>query len=149
LFVIDAGKCFGPPPPGYTVLQNGDSTAKDVLDTEHVKVLPSFLIALYFTTHLGESAFSDVLLTTGIPSTNIWAVWSVYDVVRKGLHNELEGLLFYWKEDILVCHRLPKQAYKIIHKCAKCRWCVKTYIINILSEVLWFFGLKRRILDQY
>jgi hypothetical protein len=23
LFVIDAGKCFGPPPPGKTVLQNG------------------------------------------------------------------------------------------------------------------------------
>jgi hypothetical protein len=31
LFVIDAGKCFGPPPPGETVLQNGDSIAKDVL----------------------------------------------------------------------------------------------------------------------
>jgi hypothetical protein len=31
LFVIDAGKCFGPPPPGETVLQNGDSTLKDVL----------------------------------------------------------------------------------------------------------------------
>jgi hypothetical protein len=29
LFVIDAGKCFGPPP-GETVLQNGDSTAKGV-----------------------------------------------------------------------------------------------------------------------
>jgi hypothetical protein len=27
LFVIDAEKCFGPPPPGETVLQNGDSTA--------------------------------------------------------------------------------------------------------------------------
>jgi hypothetical protein len=31
LFVIDAGKCFGPPPPGETVLQNGDSTAEGVL----------------------------------------------------------------------------------------------------------------------
>jgi hypothetical protein len=31
LFVIDAEKCFGPPPPGETVLQNGDSTAKGVL----------------------------------------------------------------------------------------------------------------------
>jgi hypothetical protein len=31
LFAIDAGKCFGPPPPGETVLQNGDSTAEDVL----------------------------------------------------------------------------------------------------------------------
>jgi hypothetical protein len=31
LFVIDAGKCFGPPPPGETVLQNGDSTAKGIL----------------------------------------------------------------------------------------------------------------------
>jgi hypothetical protein len=30
LFVIDVGKCFGPPP-GETVLQNGDSTAKSVL----------------------------------------------------------------------------------------------------------------------
>jgi hypothetical protein len=29
-FVIDAGKCFGPPP-GETVLQNGDSTANGVL----------------------------------------------------------------------------------------------------------------------
>jgi hypothetical protein len=34
LFVIGAGKCFGPPPPGETVLQNGDCTAKGVLDTE-------------------------------------------------------------------------------------------------------------------
>jgi hypothetical protein len=34
LFVIDAGKCFGPPLPWQTVLQNGDCTAKDVLDTE-------------------------------------------------------------------------------------------------------------------
>jgi hypothetical protein len=33
-FVIDAGKCFEPPPPGEIVLQNGDSTAKGVLDTE-------------------------------------------------------------------------------------------------------------------
>jgi hypothetical protein len=40
VFVIDAGKCFGPPSPGETVLQNGDSTEKGVLD------LPSFLIAL-------------------------------------------------------------------------------------------------------
>jgi hypothetical protein len=31
LFIIDAGKCFGPLPPGETVLQNGDSTAKGVL----------------------------------------------------------------------------------------------------------------------
>jgi hypothetical protein len=31
LFVIEAGKCFGPPPPGDTVLKNGDSTAKGVL----------------------------------------------------------------------------------------------------------------------
>jgi hypothetical protein len=31
LFIIDVGKCFGPPPPGETVLQNGDSTAKGVL----------------------------------------------------------------------------------------------------------------------
>jgi hypothetical protein len=31
LFVIEAGKCFGTPPPGETVLQNGDSTAKGVL----------------------------------------------------------------------------------------------------------------------
>jgi hypothetical protein len=31
LFVIDAGKCFGQPPPGETVLQNGDSTEKGVL----------------------------------------------------------------------------------------------------------------------
>jgi hypothetical protein len=31
LFVIDAGKCFGPPPLGETVLQNGDSTAEGVL----------------------------------------------------------------------------------------------------------------------
>jgi hypothetical protein len=31
LFVIEAGKYFGPPPPGETVLQNGDSTAKGVL----------------------------------------------------------------------------------------------------------------------
>jgi hypothetical protein len=31
-FVTDAGNCFGPPPPpGETVLQNGDSTAKGVL----------------------------------------------------------------------------------------------------------------------
>jgi hypothetical protein len=30
LFVIDAEKCFGPPP-GETILQNGDSTAKGVL----------------------------------------------------------------------------------------------------------------------
>jgi hypothetical protein len=37
LFVIDAGNCFGPPPPGETVLQNGDSTAKGVLDTEQMK----------------------------------------------------------------------------------------------------------------
>jgi hypothetical protein len=34
LFVIDAGKCFGPPPPGETLLQNGDCTAKGILDTE-------------------------------------------------------------------------------------------------------------------
>jgi hypothetical protein len=32
--VIDTRKCFGPPPPGETVLQNGDSAVKDVLDTE-------------------------------------------------------------------------------------------------------------------
>jgi hypothetical protein len=31
LYVIDAGKFFGPPPPGKTVLQNGDSTEKGVL----------------------------------------------------------------------------------------------------------------------
>jgi hypothetical protein len=30
LFVNDAGKYFETPPPGETVLQNGDSTAKDV-----------------------------------------------------------------------------------------------------------------------
>jgi hypothetical protein len=35
VFVIDAGKCFGPPPPGEIVLENGDSTAKGVLDTEY------------------------------------------------------------------------------------------------------------------
>jgi hypothetical protein len=32
--VIDAGKRFGPLPPGGTVLQNGDSKTKGVLDTE-------------------------------------------------------------------------------------------------------------------
>jgi hypothetical protein len=30
-FVIDAGKGFGLPPPGETVMQNGNSTAKGVL----------------------------------------------------------------------------------------------------------------------
>jgi hypothetical protein len=30
-FVIDAGKCFGPPPPGETVLQNGDPAAERLL----------------------------------------------------------------------------------------------------------------------
>jgi hypothetical protein len=40
LFVIDAGKCFGPPPPGKTVLQNGDSTAKGVLYVERFTSLP-------------------------------------------------------------------------------------------------------------
>jgi hypothetical protein len=34
LFVIDAGKCFGAPPPVEIVLQNGDRTAEGVLDTE-------------------------------------------------------------------------------------------------------------------
>jgi hypothetical protein len=29
LIVIDAGKCFGPPPPGETVLQNCDFTTMD------------------------------------------------------------------------------------------------------------------------
>jgi hypothetical protein len=52
--VFDAGKCFGPPPPGETVLQNGDFTAEGVLyptgyrTLSAVKVLPSFLISLYF-----------------------------------------------------------------------------------------------------
>jgi hypothetical protein len=32
--MIDVGKCFGLPPPGETVLQNGDSTAKGVVYTE-------------------------------------------------------------------------------------------------------------------
>jgi hypothetical protein len=31
LFAIDTEKCFGPPPPEQAVLQNGDSTAKGVL----------------------------------------------------------------------------------------------------------------------
>jgi hypothetical protein len=44
LFVIDAGKFFGPPPPpGETGLQNGDSTAKGVLDTETCEGVTFFL----------------------------------------------------------------------------------------------------------
>jgi hypothetical protein len=39
LFVIDAGKCFGPPPPGETVLKNNDFTAKGVLDTEQTLIV--------------------------------------------------------------------------------------------------------------
>jgi hypothetical protein len=34
LFVIDMVKCFRPLPPGETMLKNGDSTAKGVLNTE-------------------------------------------------------------------------------------------------------------------
>jgi hypothetical protein len=33
-FAIDAGKCSGPPPPEDTLLQNGDCTAKGVLDPD-------------------------------------------------------------------------------------------------------------------
>jgi hypothetical protein len=36
---MDAGKCFGPPPPGETVLQNGDSTAKGVLYPERLLLM--------------------------------------------------------------------------------------------------------------
>jgi hypothetical protein len=50
---------------GETVLQNGDSTAKGVLypagywllHYKHVKVLPSFLIALYFTSKMKSQKY--------------------------------------------------------------------------------------------
>jgi hypothetical protein len=42
LFVIAVGNCFGPPPPGETVLQNGDSTAKGVLNYQLTQKIYNF-----------------------------------------------------------------------------------------------------------
>jgi hypothetical protein len=51
LFVIDAGKCFEPPPPGETLLQNGDSIAKDVLLFE-LPFIDHWFTDVFFLDHL-------------------------------------------------------------------------------------------------
>jgi hypothetical protein len=53
LFVIDAGKCFGPPLPGETVLKNGDSTGKGFCILQFAKTNSVTTVQGLFRTRFG------------------------------------------------------------------------------------------------